>query len=55
MEVTNLKLGAYAPGVLASTQVTCMLPVKDMARSGTTASIAGADGAWRLLVQRCLE
>jgi len=33
MGATNRRVGAAAAGVLASTQVTCMLPVKDMARA----------------------
>jgi hypothetical protein len=33
MEVTIREAGASAANVLASTQVTCMLPVKDMARA----------------------
>ena len=33
MEVTVREAGTTAASVLASTQVTCMLPVKDMARA----------------------
>ncbi len=33
MGVTSREAGATAASVLASTQVTCMLPVKDMARA----------------------